>query len=35
MSGRKLRTEHWDNGNCLQPSAVLNTQPNDEIVTME
>jgi hypothetical protein len=35
MSGSKLRTEHWDKGYCLQPSVVLNAQPDDEIVTME
>jgi acyl-CoA reductase-like NAD-dependent aldehyde dehydrogenase len=35
MSGSKLRPEDWGNGYYLQPSVVLNAQPNDEIVTME
>lgn len=35
MSGSKLGPEDWDNGYYLQPSVVLNAQPNPEIVTME
>lgn len=35
MGGSKLSPEEWDNGYYLQPTIVLNAQPDDEIVAIE
>lgn len=35
MGGSKLSPEEWDNGYYLQPTVVLNAQPDDEIVAIE